>query len=85
MENEMCILIFSTTFILNISYPKKNSARYYHKFKNAFMKSTRYSCRNFMKLEFYQQTFYKSLNIKFHQNLSSESRSVLCGWKDGRT
>ena len=30
-EHKMCLLIFSTTFAWNISYSKKNSARYYHK------------------------------------------------------
>ena len=36
-KHKMCVLIFSTTFVLNISYSKKNSARYYHKCTNAFM------------------------------------------------
>ena len=30
-ENKTCILIFSTTFIWNISHSKKNLARYCHK------------------------------------------------------
>jgi hypothetical protein len=35
--HKMYILIFSTTFISNISYSKKNSARYFHKIQNAFV------------------------------------------------
>jgi hypothetical protein len=27
IEHKMCVLIFSTTFVWNISHPKKNSAR----------------------------------------------------------
>jgi hypothetical protein len=42
-----------------------------------------------MKLEFSQQSLEKSSNIKFHENLPSESRVVPCGQaeggRDGRT
>jgi len=31
IEHEMFVLIFSTTFVWNISHSKKNSARYDHK------------------------------------------------------
>jgi hypothetical protein len=31
IEHKMCVLIFSKTFIWNISHPMKNSAIYYHK------------------------------------------------------
>jgi hypothetical protein len=31
-EHKMCVLIFCTNFVLNISHSKKNSARYYYKF-----------------------------------------------------
>jgi hypothetical protein len=31
-EYELCILIFSTPFVWNISHSKKNSARRYHIF-----------------------------------------------------
>ena len=36
-EHKMCVLVFSTTFIWNISHCKKNSARYHHKCGNVFM------------------------------------------------
>jgi len=35
-----------------------------------------------MKLEDSQQIFKKSSNIKFHENLSSGSWVVPCGWKN---
>jgi hypothetical protein len=38
-----------------------------------------------MKLEFSQQISEKYSNIKFHENLSSGSRVVPCGWTDGQT
>jgi len=37
---EMCVLIFSTTFVWNTSHSKKNSASYYHKSSNV-------SCREY--------------------------------------
>ena len=63
---EMCILIFSTTFICNISHSKKNSARYCRKSENVFMYSTRYSCQILIKLEFSGQSFEKITNIIYH-------------------
>jgi hypothetical protein len=38
-----------------------------------------------MKLEFSQQNFNKSANLKFHQNSFNGSHVVLCGRVDGRT
>ena len=42
-EYKMCILIFATAFVWNISHSKENSARYCHKCENVFMWSTRFS------------------------------------------
>jgi len=36
-----------------------------------------------MKLEFSRQLFEKISNVKFHENLSSVSRVVVCGQRDG--
>ena len=49
------------------------------------MWSIRYSCRSLMKLEFFQQFFEKSSNVRFRQNPPSGSRGVPCGRTDGRT
>jgi len=38
-----------------------------------------------MKLEFSQQIFEKASNIKFHENPSSGSQVVPCGWMDRHT
>ena len=36
-QHKMCVLIFSATFIWNVSHSKKNSERYCHKCENVFM------------------------------------------------
>jgi hypothetical protein len=38
-----------------------------------------------MKLQFSRHVFEKYANIKFHENPSSRSRVVPCGWTDSRT
>jgi hypothetical protein len=38
---------------------------------------------DYMKLEFFCHLLEKSSNIKFHENPSSGSRVVPCGWMDG--
>ena len=84
-EHKMCVLIFST-FVINISHSKTNSARYCHKCENVFMQSTQYSCRILIKLDFSRHILRKkSSNIKFHQNPSSGSRVVACGRTDRRS
>ena len=45
------------------------------------MPSTRYSCRNLLKPQF-SQILEKYWRIKFHENPSSGSRTVPCGWTD---
>jgi hypothetical protein len=49
--NIICVLISSKTFVRNISYSKKSSARYYHKCVQAFMKSAGYSCQIVTKVD----------------------------------
>ena len=49
LKHKMCILIFCTTFVRNISHSKKNSARCYHKSTVVFTLSIRYYCQIVMK------------------------------------
>ena len=55
VQHKMCVLIFSTNFVLNISRSEKNSARYCHKYENVLMLSIRYSCRILIKTGFRQK------------------------------
>jgi hypothetical protein len=50
IEYKMCVLIFYTTFICNISNFRRNSARYCYKCAYVFTGGTRHSCRILMKL-----------------------------------
>ena len=59
IEHKTCVLIFSTTFIWNISHSKMNSRRYCHKCENVFMWSTRYFWRILVKLKSSRNIFYK--------------------------
>ena len=77
-----CVLIFSVTFVCTISHSKKKWARYDKKMYIGLNVKCPFSCLILMKLEFSQQIFEKSPNIKFHVNPSSRNRVVHA---DGRT
>jgi len=47
------------------------------------MYSTHYFCQILIKFGFSPQTFGKSSNIKFRENLLSRSQTVPCGRMDG--
>jgi hypothetical protein len=81
----MCVLIFLTNFVWNISHSNKNSAWYCHKRILVFTRSALYSCQISIKPEFSRQIFEKSSNIEYHENASSGSRVVSRGRADGRT
>jgi len=66
-------------FVWNISHSKKNFARYYRKYTQVFMQSTRYSCQILIKLKFSRQIFKKYSNIKFNENPSGGNRAVPSG------
>jgi hypothetical protein len=55
-EHKTCVLIFTTSFVWNISHSKKNSARY--KLTYIYTYSTR-PCQILIKLEFSRQIFEK--------------------------
>ena len=52
-------LNFSSTCVWNISHSKKNSAIYYHKCTQVFVKGTRHSCQNLSFLD----RFSKNIQI----------------------
>jgi hypothetical protein len=75
----MCVLIFSITFIWNISHSQKNSARYYQRYTLVFI---------FISLS----NFLRNLNFRdrFSKNSQISSKSVQWGLRcsmrtDGRT
>jgi hypothetical protein len=83
-EHKMRVLIFSTTFVWNISQSKKNPARYYDKCTYIYMWSTHYSCQALMKLEFSQQIFKKySYQISWKSIQWEPSCSIhMDGWTE---
>ena len=61
----MCVLIFFTNFVWNISYSKKNRERYDHICMFVFKQSTCYSCPILMELKFLVHIFEKSQRPNF--------------------
>jgi hypothetical protein len=81
-EHNTCVLIFSTTFIGNISHSKKNSAKCSYTCAYAPAQSTCCSFHIVIKLGFSRQIFEKYSNIKFQGSSSSRSRVVPCRQTD---
>jgi len=78
-DKKICVLIFSTTFVCNISHSKKNWARY-NKKKSilVFMHSNCYSCQIVMQLEFYRQIFFlKNTRVSNFINFGREGADLL--------
>jgi len=69
--------------IRKISHSKKNRAKYYHKFKNVFMRSTFCSCQILIDLNILAKFSKKFSRIKFHEKLSSGSRVFPCEREGG--
>ena len=82
IDHKMCVLIFFTTFVWNISHSEKNWVIYDK--KNAFWSSRKVPVIRLilMKLESPAQIFKKYSNIKFYKNSSSRTRVVLCRQTD---
>jgi hypothetical protein len=85
IEHNMCVLIFSTTSVWNISHSKKNCTRYDQKCMLVFIYRTRYFNLILIKLEFSWQIFKRYSNTKFHKNPFSESRVIYSVQTDGWT
>jgi hypothetical protein len=62
----ICVLIFTTILVWNISQCKKNSARYDHKCIMVFTHSTSYSCHILMKLDRFSNNNQIPNFIKIH-------------------
>ena len=78
IEHKMYVLIFSTTFLWNISHSKKNWARYDQNFILVFTWSTRYSCPILIKFGFYRQFFPKNIQILNFMKIRSWEPTVPC-------
>ena len=74
VQQLMCVLIFSTIFVWNISHSNRYSATYYCKCTHVFTSSARNCCQMLEKLEFSRYIFEKYLKIKFHENPPSRRR-----------
>jgi len=83
IEHKMCVSIFFTTFVWNISHSKKNSVWYDHTYILIFVYSACYGCQIWIKFEISRRIFEKYSNVIFHENPSSGSRVVPCEQTDG--
>jgi hypothetical protein len=81
IEHKMCVLIFSTTFVWNISHSKKKSGRYYHKCTQMFMYSIHYSCLTYETWIFWR-IFKKYSNIKFRKKWDPSHSRLVDGQRD---
>ena len=83
VEHKICVLIFSTTFVWNVSHSKKNWVRYdQNMYIVLHVKYTSFSS-DFNETWIFSTNFRKNLNIRFYENLPSRSRLVLWGWTGG--
>jgi hypothetical protein len=85
--NMKCVMIFSTTFVWNISHSKKNSARYYQKCTWTFMKCSRYSWQIFNVTWTFSRDFRKKKPpiSNFMKIRPVGAQIATCRLTDGRT
>ena len=82
-EHKMCLLIFSSSFVWNVSHSKKTWARYDKKSKLGLHVKCPLLLSDFNETRIFSTDFPKnSTNIKFHENPSSGSQVVPCGRTD---
>jgi len=82
----MCVLIFFTVYVENVSHSKKNFAKYDHKCIFVPIYNSCYSCPILKKNEFSQQIFDKYTNIDFHEHRSLAAELFhVDRWTDGQT
>jgi len=82
---KMCVLIFSTTFVWNVSHSDNKRAKCDQKCISVFMWSARYVCLISINIQFSRQIFEKCWSSNFHENPSSGIRDVPCGRADRQT
>jgi hypothetical protein len=82
---KMCVAIFFTTSVWNISHYKKTWATYNHNVLKFSRKVPALLVRFQCKLNFSSQMLQKYSNIQFHENQSSESRVDPCGQRNTHT
>ena len=81
-ERKICVAIFFTTSVWNISHYKKNWAIYNHNVLKFSREVPALLVRFQCKLNFSSQMFKKYSNVQFHENQSSDSRADPCGQRD---
>ena len=81
-EHKMCVLIFSTTFVWNISHSKNNWAIYD---KKVYWSSCKLFFSDFHESWIFLTVFRKVLKFKILWKSASGSRVVPFGRTDGRT
>ena len=86
-EHKMCVLIFSTAFVWNISLSKKNWARYDQKWTLGFMGSTCYSCQSSIKFYFFFDMCSKNIETSNFMKIRTMAAEFFHanGWADGKT
>ena len=81
-EHKTCVLLFSTTFVWNISHSKKNWMRYDQKLYRSSCKVPVILVWIQWKFTFLDRFSRNTQNITFHENPYIGSRVVQCGRAD---
>ena len=82
-DYKLSVLIFSISFVWNISRPEKNWTRYEQKPIFIFTYSNNHACQILVKLEFSRQIFEK-FSIKYYENPSGGAELFHTDWRTNR-